>query len=446
MWVWERCAVRHRRRWCDLQLFSDLFSHRDADDETVFNTSPGKKAQRTFRMAVALAVFLGTLTLLIIHISSHAILSFMNTSPSVVPYALEYMHVRALGTPIVLVLNAFQGLCLGQQDTRLPMVVCGVVTALNIVLDVFLVGVRGAGARGAAVATVVAQGLGLVLMLYLVKRKQHIEGGVDYTEVWSSGGRTQRALQSSASPPSSLSSPSSPLSAPSTWDTLRIKYVPLLRTFGAMAGILIARTAAGILAYLAMSTAAMRMGIVAAAAHQIAMQTFWFLSYLPEPLSMAAQVKMAAAMDTDTSSSTLRKSLTSSTTKLRNVLLGLGAAMGVVLAATTYGAFTFVVPLFTSDPAIVAQVTALRPLGAAAIAVCSLLMVYDGISIGSGQLVHLPVGVGVGLGVVLMALNARGGLEGVWIALIGFYATRLTVHLLYYFGKAVRYRDVTTSG
>ena len=120
--------------------------------------------------------------------------------------------------------------------------------------------------------------------------------------------------------------------------------------------------------------------------------------------------------------------------------------MGVVLAATTYGAFTFVVPLFSSDPAIVAQVSALRPLGAAAIAVCSLLMVYDGISIGSGHLVHLPVGVGVGLGVVLMALNTRGGLEGVWVALIGFYATRLAVHLLYYFGKAVRYRDVTTSG
>jgi len=33
---------------------------------------------------------------------------------------------------------------------------------------------------------------------------------------------------------------------------------------------------------------------------------------------------------------------------------------------------------------------------------------------------------------VLVALGNVGGLAGVWVALAGFYATRLAVHLVYY--------------
>ena len=361
------------------------------------SNASAKKSQRTFRTAVLLAVVLGISACVTIQLAAVSILSYMNTAPEVVPYALDYMRTRAVGTPIVLVMNAFQGLCLGQQDTRLPMVVCGVVTGLNVVLDLFLVAVKGQGARGAAVATVVAQGVGLVLMVYLVKRKQHIRGGVDYTEVPEWRGRKREG-----------------------WGAVRKAYLRIARRFAGMGAVLVARTSAGILAYLAMSTEAMRMGVVVAAAHQIAMQMFWFLSYLPEPLSMAAQVKMAA---------TRRGG--SDGVRTRRLLLGLGSSMGIVLAVT-FVALTYVAPVFTSEAGIVAQVMALRSLGATAIAVCSLLMVYDGMSIGSDNLVHLPVGVVAGLGVVLVALGNVGGLAGVWVALVGFYATRLAVHLVYY--------------
>ena len=234
-------------------------------------------------------------------------------------------------------------------------------------------------------------------MVLLVKRKQHIRGGVHYTEVPEWRGRKREG-----------------------WGAVRKAYLRIARRFAGMGAVLVARTSAGILAYLAMSTEAMRMGVVVAAAHQIAMQMFWFLSYLPEPLSMAAQVKMAA---------TRRGG--SDGVRTRRLLLGLGSSMGIVLAVT-FVALTYVAPVFTSEAGIVAQVMALRSLGATAIAVCSLLMVYDGMSIGSDNLVHLPVGVVAGLGVVLVALGNVGGLAGVWVALVGFYAARLAVHLVYY--------------
>lgn len=371
-----------------------------------------RRARRTFRTAVVLGVVFGVLAIFTIHGCSRAILGYMETAEEVVPFALEYMHVRAFGSPVVLVMNAFQGLCLGQQDTRLPMIVCAAVTGINVVLDLFLVAVKGQGAHGAAVATVVAQACGLALMVYLVKRKQHAQGGVDYTDVGGMGQRRESLSQ----------------------------YVSVLRKFGTMAAILIARTSAGILAYLAMSTEAMRLGVIAAASHQIAMQLFWFLSYLPEPLSMAAQVKMAK----DTVSNPARASRT------ERLVVTLGCVIGLVLAAATVGSFTLLPPLFTTEQSIVAQVRALRPLGALAIAICSVMMVYDGMSIGSQNLVHLPIGVGAGLGVVLLALRTDpsailGGLfvpgdplASVWVALVGFYATRLSVHLVVHLSRGRR--------
>ena len=401
-------------------LFNSIFQLFAFLGVTVANTVSGTmstgrtgvKARRTFRTAVVLGVGFGAMAIVTIHGCSRAILGYMETAEEVVPFALEYMHVRAFGSPIVLVMNAFQGLCLGQQDTRLPMIVCAAVTGINVVLDLFLVAVKGQGAHGAAVATVVAQMCGLVLMVYLVKRKQHAQGGIDYTGVDVIGRRGSLSLGS-----------------------LALVYGSVLRNFGTMAIILIARTSAGILAYLAMSTEAMRLGVIAAASHQIAMQLFWFLSYLPEPLSMAAQVKMAK----DTVSNPARASRT------KRLIVTLGCVIGLVLAAATVGSFTLLPPLFTTEQSIIAQVRALRPLGALAIAICSVLMVYDGMSIGSQNLVHLPIGVGAGLGVVLLALRTAdpsailGGLfvpgdplASVWVALVGFYATRLGVHLLYY--------------
>ena len=220
---------------------------------TMSSGRTGVKARRTFRTAVVLGVVFGGLAIVVIHSSSRAILAYMETADQVVPFALEYMHVRALGSPIVLVMNAFQGLCLGQQDTRLPMLVCAVVTGINVVLDLFLVAVKGQGAHGAAVATVAAQALGLVLMVYLVKQKQHKHGGTDYTGTDITSREAGLSLGSFAR-----------------------AYGPVLKKFGTMAAIMIARTSAGILAYLAMSTEAMRLGVIAAASHQISMQLYVF--------------------------------------------------------------------------------------------------------------------------------------------------------------------------
>jgi Na+-driven multidrug efflux pump len=195
-----------------------------------------------------------------------------------------------------------------------------------------------------------------------------------------------------------------------------------------VAATLIARTAVGMAAYMAMTAAATRLGPLPTAAHQIAMQTFWFLSFFPEPLSMAAQSLLprdAAAADDDAA----RPAAAAARARLLQAAgAGLGAALaGVVALVFARGAW-----VFTSDPAVAAAVAALAPLGALCMALCGPLVALDGIAIGSGDYAHLPPAIGAGLlGVlgVLGAGRARGaGLEGVWWALAAFYALRLMGH------------------
>jgi len=354
----------------------------------------------TVGTAIILAICLGAMTTILLLTLGSTILHGMGTDAQVVPYALEYLNVRALGTPVVLVLNAFQGLCLGQQDTITPMMVCALVTALNIVGDIVLISYLGMGARGAATATVCAQAVGLLMMVYHTKKKAHISG-VDYV------------------------------------DEMRWPDKSSCTRFVTVGSALIARTAAGMTAYFSMAMSAMGMGIAAAAAHQVAMQIFWFISYLPEPLSMAAQTLVAKEYGSHPQIAR----------RWARMLVSWGGMFGIILSGIAASALIWGAQFFSSDMILQQTVQSLAPYGALAIAICSVLMMYDGISIGSSAFSHLPVGVAGGLFVVLGILywGAPLGLPSVWWALCGFYATRLVVHLVYY-GILSRPRNVFFAG
>ena len=66
----------------------------------------------------------------------------------------------------------------------------------------------------------------------------------------------------------------------------------------------------------------------------------------------------------------------------------------------------------------------------------AVMMMFDGISVGAGDYGHLPLATGAGLLATLGALSAGRryglGLSGVWLGLIGFYATRLAGHLVHF--------------
>jgi putative MATE family efflux protein len=338
--------------------------------------------------SLVLAVILGILATTVLQIFGRTWLIAMGTDPVVLPLAVQYLSIRAWATPAVLVMNACQGACLGQQDTLTPMQICIIATLINIIGDIYLVFGLGTGVQGAAFAS--AQVCAATLITY---------------RVWNEGRKN-----------------------PKTRVPLRWAGIPTfssMRPFLEVATTLIARTAVGMVAYFSMAVAATRLGTINAASHQVAMQIFWFISFFADPLSMSAQSLIAK-----------ERTSPQSAKRWAWMLITNGLTLSVILAAIVAGLLQFGSGLFTTDPLVQAGVRALAPHSAAAMVICGVMMIFDGISLGAGTFRHLPAAVGVGMGTVLSVLwyggRSGGGLSAVWWALIAFYAARLGSHLVYY--------------
>lgn len=94
----------------------------------------------------------------------------VESSAEVEFFARQYFHIRIIAAPATIALYAFTGWFIGMQNTRLPMVIAISVNVFNIALSVFFVRVMGMAADGVAIGTVIAQYLGLLLAVLLLRR------------------------------------------------------------------------------------------------------------------------------------------------------------------------------------------------------------------------------------------------------------------------------------
>lgn len=84
--------------------------------------------------------------------------------------ASDYLLVTALGTVFIFGYNALSAVMRGMGDSKRPLIFVGVACVTNIVLDLLFVAVFNMAALGAAIATVIAQAVSVVLcIIYLAK-------------------------------------------------------------------------------------------------------------------------------------------------------------------------------------------------------------------------------------------------------------------------------------
>ena len=91
----------------------------------------------------------------------------VNASLEVEHLARVYFHIRIYAAPATLCLHAFHGVFLGLQNARYPMLLAIVVNLVNIVLNLVFVWILGMKVAGVALATVLAQYIGLFLAILL---------------------------------------------------------------------------------------------------------------------------------------------------------------------------------------------------------------------------------------------------------------------------------------
>lgn len=90
--------------------------------------------------------------------------------------ALSYLRISSIGIVFIFGYNALVAAVRGVGDSKRPMRVIIIATVVNIVLDLLFVGMLHMGTAGAALATVIAQGISFILILIHVLKTQDVFG------------------------------------------------------------------------------------------------------------------------------------------------------------------------------------------------------------------------------------------------------------------------------
>jgi putative MATE family efflux protein len=333
---------------------------------------------------VWLAVLLGVVTTAVGLLASGWLVGLFDADDEVAAQATTYLRWAFLGVTPLLVMLAGTGILRGLQDTRTPLVIAVAGNVANVVLNVTLVYGLDLGIAGSAIGTDLAQLGSAVALIAVVLRAARREGA-----------------------------------------SLRPDLPGVRRA--AHAGVaLVIRTLTLRASLLVMTYAAATLGATATATNQLAMTLWTFLAFALDAIAIAAQAitgRYLGAGDREVARRATKR------------MVQWGVYSGVVTGALLAVTAPVLGPLFTSDPAVHADLWPVLLVAAAFQPVAGLVFVLDGVLIGAGDGRYLAWAGAVVLLVfapaawlALSVTGSRHGLIALWIAFgIAFMGSRAVV-------------------
>jgi MATE efflux family protein len=99
------------------------------------------------------------------------VLTWMNTPENIFEYAYIYIFIIFAGIPCTILYNMTAAILRALGDSKSPIIFLAISSAINIGLDLLLIIVFRMGVDGAALATVVSQGVSGVISIIYIKKK-----------------------------------------------------------------------------------------------------------------------------------------------------------------------------------------------------------------------------------------------------------------------------------
>jgi putative MATE family efflux protein len=326
--------------------------------------------------ATWLALALGLTVLVLFQLLAGPLARLLAGGPGAVATAgEEWLRVASLGMPLLLVSLAGNGWLRGVQELRRPVryVVAG--SLVSLVLCPVLVHPVGLGLIGSAIANVAGQALTAALFLRAIVRE-----GAGWRP-YPAAIRRQLVIGRD----------------------LLLRAVVLQVSFLVAAGV------------------AARVGTAQLGAHQIALQVFFFLALVLDAYAIAAQTLVGHALGG-------KRPEEARSTARRVSLWGLGT--GLLVAVLLLALRPLLLPLFTDDPAVLAQAEVAWWFLAGMQPMAGVVFALDGVLMGAGDVGYLRT-VTIGSAILgflplsLLAGPLDWGLAGVWTGLCLFIALRL---------------------
>ena len=129
----------------------------------------GAKDEEQTRLAIHTNLLFGILAGILSTVAGllfvPTLLRWMNTPESVMPHALDYFNMYFAGVSTVIMYNTCMSIMRAVGDSVRPLYYLLISSLVNVALDILFVAVFGWGAGGAAFATVIAQGISVLLCL-----------------------------------------------------------------------------------------------------------------------------------------------------------------------------------------------------------------------------------------------------------------------------------------
>mmetsp|Transcript_1784 Transcript_1784/g.6392 ORF Transcript_1784/g.6392 Transcript_1784/m.6392 type:complete len:505 (-) Transcript_1784:520-2034(-) len=306
------------------------------------NTS---RAGRVLWQAMGLSGVLGVAVMGGLFLGADGALDFMGAvdNHELRQLSLDYLYIRALAAPAVLMATVANGAFVGLRDTKTPLYVTLGFNALNFFLDPLLIFGFGWGMKGAAGATTLAEWVG-AFAYGSVLWKQREELGL-----WPPPGMSMEQAK---------------------------EMVPFVKAGSAM----LMRTLVLLGAKTYASAVCTRLGTVEIAAHQVAIQLWMLASLSNDSLAVAGQALVAVE---------LGGGRPKEARQIADRLLQLGLGLGVTLGAAYAVGAPALMQIFTDDPEVLASSAQIMPLVVAMQPLNAIVYVMDGILVGAGDFSYI---------------------------------------------------------
>ena len=371
--------------------------------------------------ALMVATVCGVLLTIALLWGSDAALELMGSDPQGAPttyeMAKQFLMVRALAAPAVMLCTVGQGVFGGLQDMKTPLGITLSANAINLSLDVILILGLGWGVRGAACATTVAEWIAASSYLYCLWNRRDSLGGP-------------------AAPEAMMRMTTGELAA---------SFTPFFNAGGAV----LMRTVLLLGTKTIASATAARLGSTSIASHQVVMQLWLLTSMLVDSLAVSGQSMVAVEfgkakldclrnLDADPADANEKgggrldvvNMDSSGARRVADRLLQLGVGSGIVLAGIFVISYPVLPKLFTDDAQVTESINSILPIALAMLPVNGAVYVLDGILVGSRDFKWMAMAMSLAAGCVVALLAAVEpldlGLPGVWYALAGLMLLRMT--------------------
>lgn len=120
---------------------------------------------------ICLFAVLATVLTVVMMIGAEAAATIMHAPPEAYDKTVSYIRICSAGTLFIVAYNLLGSVFRGIGDSKMPLITVAIACAVNIAGDLLFVAVLHMGAAGAAIATVMAQAVSVVLSLLIIKKR-----------------------------------------------------------------------------------------------------------------------------------------------------------------------------------------------------------------------------------------------------------------------------------